>query len=68
MLHHWSQTSPKLERLRQALEAGDVATLNVFWQEVGRQGTPLIEPIEGDPEHSLVPFSGGRQTKRKPLP
>lgn len=48
--------SPRLEALQQAIEAGDSAALDAFWQEVSRQGTPLIEPIAGDEQHSLVTF------------
>lgn len=49
-------TSPKLEALRQAVDAGNPAALDAFWHEVGRQGTPLIEPIAGDEKYSLVTF------------
>ncbi len=48
--------SPKLNALQQELEAGNAAALDAFWQEVGQQGTPLIEPIAGDDKYSLVTF------------
>lgn len=48
--------SPTLENLRRAVQAGDTAAVSAFWQTIGNQGTPLIEPIEGDDEHSLVTF------------
>jgi len=48
--------SPTLENLRRAVQAGDTAAVSAFWQTLGNQGTPLIEPIEGDDEHSLVTF------------
>jgi len=50
-------TSPRLEVLRSQLEgkddAGDIAA---FWAEVGKAGTPLIEPAAGDPAQMLVTF------------
>jgi len=48
--------SARLEILRGALEAGNVKALDVFWRQVTKQGTPLIEGIEGDGDHSLVTF------------
>ncbi len=48
--------SPRLAALQQELGAGNPAALDSFWQEAGQQGTPLIEPIPGDGEHSLVTF------------
>ncbi len=49
-------TSPKLQVLRQAVQAGNSAALDAFWQEMSRHGAPLIEPIAGDEKHSLVTF------------
>ncbi|MEO8970049.1 MAG: alpha/beta hydrolase-fold protein [Ktedonobacteraceae bacterium] len=49
-------TSPRLQRLRDALAQKKPRTLTEFWQEVETQGTPLIEPIEGDQHHYLVTF------------
>lgn len=48
-------TSPRLEILRQAVEAGNTAALDVFWQEISARGTPLTEPIPGS-DQSLVTF------------
>ena len=48
--------SPRLEALQQAVKAGNSAALDAFWQEISRQGAPLIEPIIGDEKHSLVTF------------
>lgn len=49
-------TSPRLTILRQAIEDGDTMALHTFWREMSEQGTPLIEPIAGDDQHSLVTF------------
>lgn len=46
--------SSQLINLQQELEAGNNDALDSFWQKVAEQGTPLIEAIEGDDEHSLA--------------
>jgi enterochelin esterase family protein len=48
--------SPQIEALRQAIEAGNARALVAFWDEVAERGAPLIEPLAGDDEHSLVTF------------
>ncbi|TGB11546.1 enterochelin esterase [Streptomyces sp. MZ04] len=42
------------------------ALLEEFWAEVGRRGTPLIEDVDGDPEHRAVTFlwRGHRVTRQ----
>ena len=39
---------PKLVALQKELEAGNRAALENFWQEVTKQGAPLVEPIKGE--------------------
>ena len=48
--------SPRMQILNEALERGDAGVLESFWDEMRQCGTPLIEPIEGDDESSLVTF------------
>ncbi len=48
--------SPRLEALQREVASGNTAALAAFWQEVGQRGTPLIEPIAGDTNYSLVSF------------
>jgi enterochelin esterase-like enzyme len=48
--------SPRLIALRERLASGESAALAAFWSERREQGTPLIEPVEGDPAHQLVTF------------
>jgi enterochelin esterase family protein len=49
--------SPRLVQLWDARRAGaGPAVLARFWQDVARQGTPLLEPIPGDDRHFLVTF------------
>ncbi|MFW9799859.1 MAG: alpha/beta hydrolase-fold protein [Candidatus Thorarchaeota archaeon] len=56
LTNHDTLVSPKLRLLRQELDGGNMDALEAFWQEVASQGTPLIEPIEGDQTQSLVTF------------
>lgn len=50
------QQHPRLNALQQAIEGCDSQAVEAFWQEIAEQGTPLIEPDESHPEHSLVTF------------
>ncbi len=40
--------SPSLSALRAALERGETKALDVFWEDVARHGTPLVEQICDD--------------------
>jgi enterochelin esterase-like enzyme len=57
--------SPQLKQLHKALEMGDRAVLDSFWQQVATEGTPLIEPDEANSNFSLVTFlwRGSDETK-----
>lgn len=48
--------SPRLAALQKELEAGKSAALENFWQEVTKQGAPLVESIKGDEKNALVTF------------
>src|SRR5262245_60016969 len=48
--------SPRIEALRQALTAGNMAALATFWQEISVHGAPLMEAIAGDASHHLLTF------------
>lgn len=56
MEHEQAPTSPLVEQLRRAVEAGEADALAAFWRDIEREGTPLIEPIAGDDTHYLVTF------------
>lgn len=56
MSHSTALASPKLETLRQAVEVGNTAALDLFWQEINVRGTPLVEPIPGNERDCLVTF------------
>ena len=47
--------SPAIEALRTQLAHGENST-DAFWQAQARSGTPLIEPVENDPQRTLVTF------------
>ena len=50
-----SEQVPKSPRIRQLLEAGPSAAVT-FWDQIGRQGTPLIEPYPEDTTLILLTF------------
>lgn len=47
-------TSPRIAALKKELEVGNRAVLDSFWQDVTKQGAPLIEPFKGDDRHVLL--------------
>ena len=48
--------SPRVAALEHELGRGNASALEEFWQRVKAEGAPLIEPIVGDDDHSLVTF------------
>lgn len=46
--------SSRLQLLHHDIQKGDIDALNLFWEEMKRKGTPIIEP--GTPGYSLVTF------------
>ncbi|MFX1367120.1 MAG: alpha/beta hydrolase-fold protein [Promethearchaeota archaeon] len=48
--------SPRLRILRQELQSGNSKALTEFWQEVADYGTPLVEQMDDDSEHSWLTF------------
>ncbi len=48
--------SPRLSTLKKSIEGGDKTALENFWQEVAKEGAPLIEPVKDDPRQRLVTF------------
>ena len=49
-------TSPRILALQKELETGNGAALEKFWGEVGKQGTPLVEPTLNSDKYRLVTF------------
>lgn len=49
-------SSPRIERLRQDVERGDVGALDAFWKAIAAEGTPLVEVIAGENHEVLVTF------------
>src|SRR5262245_57210448 len=62
----WSDPhpSPRIQALHRQIESGRSNTES-FWEEVARQGTPLIEPFGSDDKYYLVTFlwRGRRETR-----
>ena len=46
----------RIKSLRAALEKGRAVSVTEFWEKVKKEGTPLIEPLEGDDKKDLVTF------------
>jgi enterochelin esterase-like enzyme len=48
--------SPRLASLQKELAAGNREALDRFWQQVTHDGTPIVEPIEGDAQNVMLTF------------
>jgi enterochelin esterase-like enzyme len=48
--------SPRLLVLKKDIEAGNRAALERFWQDVTKQGTPLVEPVKEADRQVLLTF------------
>ena len=48
-------SSPRIESLRKEIASGRMTT-EAFWQEVTKEGTPLVEPSKEGDKHQLVTF------------
>jgi len=55
-IYQESLASPRLAALQRELEAGHTAALENFWQEVTKQGAPLVEPIKGESRYVWLTF------------
>jgi enterochelin esterase family protein len=49
-------SSPRIEALKKDVEAGNRAAIEIFWQEVSKAGSPMIEPLAGENNYRLVTF------------
>jgi enterochelin esterase family protein len=49
-------TSPRIGSLLKQIESGKNEATEVFWNEIQKQGAPLIEPIENNDKDMLVTF------------
>ena len=57
--------SPRLNALRNEIATGGPAALERFWRRLAAEGTPLVDPVEGEPNERLVTFvwRGGDETR-----
>ena len=49
-------TSPRIAALRKDVESGNGEAVAKFWDEVQKEGTPLIEPLKDSTSDNLVTF------------
>ncbi len=65
MIENNTFQSPRVAALQQELEAGNSSAIDTFWQEIMENGSPLIEPIEGDDQYVLATFlwRGNEETR-----
>ena len=59
------RVSPRLAVLQKQLKTGSGSVLERFWNEIAKEGTPVVEPIPGDEKHVIVTFlwRGGDNVK-----
>lgn len=48
--------SPRIAALSQEIKSGNRSALENFWQEVSKQGAPLVEPIKGESGYVWLTF------------
>jgi enterochelin esterase-like enzyme len=62
---HPVETSPLIRHLRTQIKSGMDVSLAKFWREIERNGTPVIERMNGDSHNVVVTFlwRGGRETQ-----
>lgn len=48
--------SPQIAALKEAVRTSKTHSTLDFWDSIKKQGTPVIEPIKGDKDYSLVTF------------
>ena len=46
--------SPRISALKQEIESGNMEALNIFWEKITQEGTPLIENLPHDEHHALA--------------
>ncbi|MGH4121617.1 MAG: hypothetical protein ACREV6_01570 [Clostridium sp.] len=57
-------TSPKINALEEQIRIGDTNLINSFWENVEREGAPLIESIKDDNNALLTyVYKGDENTK-----
>jgi len=49
-------SSPRVAQLRKVVAEHQAGAVNSFWEEVRKTTTPLVEPVQGEPQYSWVTF------------
>jgi enterochelin esterase-like enzyme len=55
--------SPLIIELREAVESGEPRTVDVFWDRVEREGTPIVEPFDGETVLATFLWRGTDKTR-----
>ena len=55
-MHSTMIASPRLQCLAEELRTGNTAARNAFWEEVKRDGAPLVEAVEGSHDQVYITF------------
>jgi enterochelin esterase-like enzyme len=48
--------SPRIKALRATVESAQQGSVEKFWDDVKKEGSPLMEPLQGDEHNMLVTF------------
>jgi enterochelin esterase-like enzyme len=57
--------SPRIAALRKDTESGNAGAVAAFWQEIEKNGTPLVEAMEGNSNDDLVTFLWRAKTETR---
>ncbi|HTS77792.1 MAG TPA: enterochelin esterase [Bryobacteraceae bacterium] len=58
-------TSPRIAALRKDVESGNTGAVAAFWQEMEKEGAPLIEPLKDSTSDNLVTFLWRAKTETR---
>src|SRR5215469_2930531 len=58
-------TCPRIGGLRKEIEAGNRGAVAKFWQEIEKEGAPIIEPLQGSTTDNLVTFLWRARTETR---
>jgi len=64
-MNNFQYSSSKINALVEQIRIGNVNSLNLFWENVEREGSPLIESIKDDDNNALLTYiyKGDENTK-----
>jgi enterochelin esterase family protein len=64
-MNNVNYSRPKIRALTEQIRIGNTNSINLFWESIEREGSPLIETIEGDDDKALLTYiyKGDENTK-----